>query len=123
MTDSEVKPGRVFIAVFASALVEPVAVAVLFQDIDRMCQMVRQRPGQPFGAEHLCPLVEGKIASHPGGATIIALVEHLEQEMGAGEEEKRPTLPEKFVLSPWCYPKGKEAPCDQVMILMRKENR
>ena len=79
-----------FIAVFSSALVEPVAVAVHFQDMAWVCQMVRQRPGQPFGAGHLCPLVEGEIASHRSGAAIIALVEHLEQEMGAGEEETSP---------------------------------
>ena len=34
---------------FSSALVEPVAVAVHFQDMDMVCQTIQQRPGQALG--------------------------------------------------------------------------
>jgi len=44
---------------------------------------IEQRPGQTFGAEHLGPFVEGKIAGQQGGAAFVALAEHLEQEFDA----------------------------------------
>ena len=47
-------------------------------------ETVEQRPGQALGAEHLGPLVEGQIAGHQGGATLVALAEDLEEEFGAG---------------------------------------
>ncbi len=73
-----------FLLFFSSALVEPVAVAVHFQDMDMVGEAVEKRAGQAFGAEHLGPLVEGEIAGHQGGAALIALAEHLEQEFGTG---------------------------------------
>ena len=44
-----------------------------------VCEAVEERPGEAFGAEHLGPLIEGKIAGQQGGATLVALAEHLEQ--------------------------------------------
>ena len=70
------------------ALVETKALAVHFQDMGMMGEPVQQRPGQAFGAEHLGPLVEGKIAGQQGGAASVALAEHLEQEFGAGLGER-----------------------------------
>ena len=45
---------------------------------------VEQCSGQTFGTEHLGPFVEGQIAGYQGGAALITLTEHLEQEFGAG---------------------------------------
>ena len=70
------------------ALVETKAITVHFQDMGMMGEPVQQRPGQAFGAEHLGPLVEGKIAGQQGGAASVALAEHLEQEFGAGLGER-----------------------------------
>ena len=67
-----------------SALVETIALAVHFQDMDMVGEAVQQRPGQAFGAEHLGPLVEGKIAGQQGGAAFVTLAEDLEQQFGAG---------------------------------------
>jgi len=39
-------------------LVEPIAFAVHFQDIDVMGQPAEQGPGQAFGSEGLCPFLE-----------------------------------------------------------------
>ncbi len=46
-------------------------------------ETVQQGPGQAFGAEHLGPLIEGKIAGQQDGAALVALAEHLEQQFGA----------------------------------------
>ena len=40
------------------ALVETVAVAVHLQDMNVVCEPVRQRPGQALGTEHPGPLIE-----------------------------------------------------------------
>ena len=48
------------------ALVEPVAVAVHLQDVDMVGETIQQRPGQAFGTEHLCPLIERQIGCHQG---------------------------------------------------------
>ena len=49
---------------------------------------VEQCSGQTFGTEHLGPFVEGQIAGYQGGAALITLTEHLEQEFGAGLGER-----------------------------------
>ena len=49
-----------------------------------MGEPVQQGSCQAFGAEHLGPFVEGKIAGQQGGAAFVAPAEHLEQEFGAG---------------------------------------
>ena len=66
------------------ALVETIALAVHLQDMDVVGETVEQGPGQAFRAEHFRPLVKGQIAGHQGGATLVTLAEHLEQEFGAG---------------------------------------
>ena len=66
------------------ALVEPIAVAVHLQDMDMVCEAVQQGSCQALRAEHLGPLIEGKIAGQQGGAAFVTLAEHLEQELGAG---------------------------------------
>ncbi len=49
---------------------------------------VQQRPGQAFGGEHLGPLIEGKVAGQQGGAALVALAEHLEQQFGSRLRER-----------------------------------
>ena len=70
------------------ALIETIALAVHFQDMDMVGQAIQQRPGQAFGAEHLRPLVEGQIAGRQDGAALVTLAEHLEQKFGAGFAER-----------------------------------
>src|SRR5437588_5885747 len=66
------------------ALFESVAVAVHFKDVDVVGQPVTQRAGQPLGPEHAGPLVERQIGSDDGGATLVAVADGCEQELGAG---------------------------------------
>ena len=66
------------------ALFEPVAVAVHLEDMDMVGQPVEESAGQALGGEHAGPLVEGQIAGDDGGAALVALGEHLEQQFGAG---------------------------------------
>ena len=73
---------------FFLALVETIALAVHFQDMNMVGQAIQQCPGQAFGAEHLGPLIERQIAGHQGGATLVALAEDLEQKFGAGLRER-----------------------------------
>ena len=40
---------------------------------------IQQSHGQAFRAEYLGPLIERQITGHQGGATLVALAEHLEQ--------------------------------------------
>ena len=51
-------------------------------------QPVEQRAGQALGGEHAGPLVERQIAGDDGGAALVALGEHLEQQLGAGLGER-----------------------------------
>ena len=57
-------------------------------NMDMVSETVQQNPCQTFGTEHLRPLVEGKIAGQQGGATLVALAEHLEQEFGSGFRQR-----------------------------------
>ena len=66
------------------AALEPVAVAVHFQDVDVMSEPVQQRPGEPLGAEDGGPLVEGEVGGDQDGAPFVALAEDLEEEFRAG---------------------------------------
>ena len=48
------------------ALLEPIAVAVHFEDMDVMGESVEQGAGKALGGEHAGPLVEGKVAGIDG---------------------------------------------------------
>ena len=50
------------------AVLEPVALAVHFQDVDVVGEAVQQGSGEAFRAEDLGPLVEGQIGGHQDGA-------------------------------------------------------
>ena len=45
---------------------------------------VQQCPGEPLGAEHVSPLVEGQVGGDQDGASFVALAEDLEEEFRAG---------------------------------------
>jgi hypothetical protein len=49
-----------------------------------MGEAVEERAGQAFGAEHAGPLVERQIAGDDDRAPLVALAEHLEQQLGTG---------------------------------------
>ena len=67
-----------------AALVEPIAVAVHLEDVDVVGEAVEERAGEPLGAEYLGPFVEGQVGGDQGRAPLVALAEHLEQELGSG---------------------------------------
>ena len=46
------------------ALVETIALAVHFQDMDMVGEAVQQSPGQAFRAEYLRPLIERQVGGH-----------------------------------------------------------
>ena len=46
---------------FSSALVEPVAVAVHFQNMDMVGQAIEQRAGRALGTEYFRPFVERQV--------------------------------------------------------------
>ena len=47
-------------------------------------EAVQQSAGEPFGAEHVGPLVEGEVSGDQDGAPFVALAEDLEEEFRAG---------------------------------------
>ncbi len=68
---------------FAAALFEAEAVAVHFEDVDVVGEPVEQGSGKAFGAEDLGPLGEGQVGCQHGRAALVALAEHLEEQLGA----------------------------------------
>ena len=67
-----------------AALIEAVALAVHLEDVDVVGEAVERRPGEALGAEHLGPLVERQVGGDQDRATLVALAEHLEQQLSAG---------------------------------------
>ena len=70
------------------ALVETIALAVHFQDMDMVGEAVQQSPGQAFRAEYLRPLIERRVGGHQDRAPLVALAEDFEQQLGAGLRER-----------------------------------
>ena len=91
-----------------AALVEPVALAIHLEDVDVVGEAVEESAGKPLGAEHLGPFVEGQIGGDQGRAPLVALAEHLEQELGTGVPpiylirgaSRTPTGPPALVMAP-----------------------
>ena len=67
-----------------AALVEPVALAIHLEDVDVVGEAIEERAGEALGAEHLGPFVERQIGGDQGRAPLVALAEHLEQQLGTG---------------------------------------
>ena len=70
------------------AALEPVALAVHFQDVDVVGEAVQQRAGKAFRAEDLSPLIEGEVGGHQDGTPLLALAEDLEEQFSAGAGER-----------------------------------
>ena len=69
------------------AVLETVAVAVHLQDVNVVGEPVKQSAGEPLGAEHVGPLVEGQVGGDQDGAPFVALAEDLEEEFRTGGGE------------------------------------
>ena len=69
------------------ALLETVALAVHLQDVNVVGEPVKQSAGEPLGAEHVGPLVEGQVGGDQDGAPFVALAEDLEEEFRTGGGE------------------------------------
>ena len=67
-----------------AAVLETVAVAVHLQDVNVVGEPVKQSAGEPLGAEHVGPLVEGQVGGDQDGAPLVALGEDLEGQLGRG---------------------------------------
>jgi hypothetical protein len=72
----------------ALELLEPVTVAVQFQDMDVVGETVEQRAGEAFGAEDGCPFLERQVGGDQHRTTLVTLAEDLEQKLGAGRGER-----------------------------------
>ena len=72
------------------AVLETVAVAVHLQDVNVVGEPVKQSAGEPLGAEHVGPLVEGQVGGDQDGAPFVALAEDLEEQFrsGGGQGDK-----------------------------------
>ena len=66
------------------AVLETVAVAVHLQDVNVVGEPVKQSAGEPLGAEHVGPLVEGQVGGDQDGAPLVALGEDLEGQFRSG---------------------------------------
>jgi hypothetical protein len=66
------------------ALPEPIALPVHLEDVDVVGEAIEEGAGQALGAEHTGPLVERQIAGDDDRAPLVALAEHLEQQLGTG---------------------------------------
>ena len=73
---------------FSPALLETEAVSVHLQDVDVVGEAVEQRAGEPFRAEDFSPFREVQITGDHGRATLVALAEHLEEQLGAGFRQR-----------------------------------
>lgn len=62
--------------------------AVHFQNVDVMSEPVEQCTGKPFRTEYKSPFIERQVAGDERGATLIALAEHLEEQIGADRRER-----------------------------------
>jgi len=58
-----------------------------------MDEPIQQGPGQPLGAQHLGPFVEGQVAGDPGGAAFVTETEDLNPD---SEVERRCSLRRPF---------------------------
>ena len=65
------------------AALEPVAVAVHFQDMDVVGEPVQQGSGEPLRAEHVGPLGKRQVGGYEDGAPLVALAEDLEEQFSA----------------------------------------
>ena len=71
-----------------SALLEPVALAVHFQDMDMVGDAVEERAGETLAGEHRGPFLEGQVRGHDGGAVLLAPAEDVEQQLASGLRER-----------------------------------
>ena len=65
-------------------MLEAVAVAVQFEDVDVVGEPVQQRAGEAFRSEDRSPLVERQVGGDQDGAPLVALAEDLEEQFCPG---------------------------------------
>ena len=88
------------------AVLETVAVAVHLQDVNVVGEPVKQSAGEPLGAEHVGPLVEGQVGGDQDGAPFVALAEDFEEEFrtGGGEGDEAQLIDGQRVEQPSFVP-------------------
>ncbi len=67
-----------------SALPELVALAAHFQDVDIVGDAVEQSAGEALAGEDRGPLLEGQVGGDDRGSVLVALAEHVEQQLAPG---------------------------------------
>ena len=63
-------------------MLEAVAVPIHLQDVDMVGETIEEGSGKPFRAKDLGPLVEGQVGGYQDRASLLALAEHLEEQLG-----------------------------------------
>ena len=69
-------------------LAKTVAFAISFQDVTAMRESIQEGAGEPFGAKHLGPLLEGEVGGEHEAVLFVCPADHLEEEFGAGLGER-----------------------------------
>jgi len=69
-------------------LLEAVAVAIGFEDVNVMCQAVEESASEALGAEHADPVLEWQIGGHQRRAALVALRDHLNEQFRTGLRER-----------------------------------
>ena len=65
-------------------MLESEAIPVHFEDVDMVGETIKECSGQPLRAEYLGPLVEGQVGCHQDRPSLVALAEHLKEQLGPG---------------------------------------
>ena len=88
METGPVAPGRLSVSFLllagclaAFGVLQTVAFAVGFQDVDAMGQAVQQGSGQALAAQHFGPLLKGQIGGHDQAGAFVGPTHHVEEQL------------------------------------------
>jgi hypothetical protein len=70
-------------------LAEAEAFAIHLEYLAPVGQAIQQGRCHPFALKHLIPFAEREVARHEQTAALVAIGEHLEQQLGAGAAERK----------------------------------
>ena len=81
-------PG-VFVFLRLHRLPEAITFAVHLENVALVCEPIKQRRRHPFALEHLSPLAERQVAGDQKAASLVAVGEDLEEQLGTGTAERQ----------------------------------
>jgi hypothetical protein len=65
-----------------ATVLEAIAVPVHFEDVDMVSETIEECSGKPLRAKDLGPLVEWQVGCHQDRSSLVALAEHLKEQLG-----------------------------------------